>query len=135
MPLLDDLQLFNSVNTKLLNPPGSALRHVPIKVYLPTSSAPAPAPAKDSTSEMQQPGHIRVVQGLVPLLSPTRQSTTLGIALNELLPTVFPSRRNPVLAIPVLHGAVLPMSATMEDLGRASTYADGFLHVAVVLLG
>jgi len=57
------------------------------------------------------------------------------MALNDMLPSVFPSRRNPVLATPVLHGAEVPMSAGMEELGRAAAYADGFLHVVVVLLG
>ena len=57
------------------------------------------------------------------------------MALNEMLPSVFPSRRNPVLATPVLHGAVVPMSAPMDELGRAASYADGFLHIVVVLLG
>lgn len=40
-----------------------------------------------------------------------------------------------MLAQPVLHGAVAPMAALVEDLGRAAAYADGFLHVAVVMLG
>jgi len=39
-----------------------------------------------------------------------------------------------LLAQPVLHGVVVPMAAPIEDLGRAATYADGFLHVAVVML-
>ena len=57
------------------------------------------------------------------------------MALNDMLPTIFPSRRNPVLATPVLHGAVVPMGASMDELGKAASYADGFLHVVVVLLG
>jgi autophagy-related protein 5 len=56
------------------------------------------------------------------------------MALNQILPTVFPSRRNPVLAAPVLHGAVVPMSAPVEDLLRAAAFTDGFLHVVVVML-
>lgn len=76
------------------------------------------------------------MQSLVPLLLPsTKQPQTLGTALNSILPTIFPSRRNPLLAQAVLHGAVVPMAANMEDLGRAASYADGFLHVAVVMLG
>ncbi|KAI5206479.1 putative autophagy protein Apg5 [Aureobasidium subglaciale] len=62
------------------------------------------------------------------------QATTLGMALNNILPTVFPSRRNPVLATPVLHGAVVPMSAPVEELMKAAAFADGFLHVVVVML-
>lgn len=56
------------------------------------------------------------------------------MALNEILPTVFPSRRNPVLATPVLHGAVVPMNAPVEELMRAATFTDGFLHVVIVML-
>lgn len=128
----DDLPLFNTTHTKLLNPPGATLRHIPLKIYLPTSAIPnthSPIPEKT------QPGHIRVVQSLVPLLQPSRQPQTLGTALNGILPTIFPSRRNPLLAQPVLHGAVVPMGATIGDLGRAAAYCDGFLHVAVAMLG
>lgn len=56
------------------------------------------------------------------------------MALNQILPTVFPSRRNPVLATPVLHGAVVPMGAPVEELMRAAAFADGFLHIVVVML-
>ena len=137
-----DMLLFNSVNTKLLNPPGQSLRHVPIKVYLPITSPtdaqePIPEEKENEEGEQQhqipQAGSMRVVQGRVPPLT-TKQPTTLGTALNSLLPTVFPSRRNPVLACPVLHGAVVPMAASLEELGRACSYADGFLHIMVKLL-
>lgn len=60
---------------------------------------------------------------------------TLGKALNTLLPTVFPSTRTPILATPVMHGAVLPLSAPVEDLLRAASYTDGFLHISVTMLG
>lgn len=130
--IVDDLQLFNSVNNKLLNPPGLELRHVPIKIYLPTSASHT---ASETISEEGRAGHIRVVQSLVPLQLSSRQPQTLGTAINAVLPTIFPSRRNPLLAQPVLHGTVLPMSAPVEELGRAAAYADGFLHIAVVMLG
>ena len=131
-PRPDDMSLFNTINTKLLNPPGLALRHVPIKIYLPTSAS---QPATDTIPEEARAGHVRVVQSLVPLRLRTGQPQTLGTALNEVLPTIFPSRRNPLLAQPVLHGAEVPMSALMEELGKAAAYTDGFLHVAVVMLG
>lgn len=63
------------------------------------------------------------------------QPQTLGTALNAVLPTVFVSRRNAILAQPVLHGAVVPLSANLEELGKAAAYADGFLHLAVVVMG
>lgn len=134
--VIDDLELFNSVNNKLLNPPGQALRHVPIKVYLPTTTAPTPTipEGEEEGAEVPQPASVRVIQSLVAPLSSSRIPVTLGTALNEVLPTVFPSKRNPTLAAPVLHGAVVPMSAPVEELGRACSYADGFLHVVVQLL-
>jgi autophagy-related protein 5 len=62
------------------------------------------------------------------------QPQTIGTALNQILPTLFPSRRSPLLAQAVLHGAVLPLSASVEDLVRASAYLDGWLHIAVVMM-
>lgn len=62
------------------------------------------------------------------------QPQTIGTALNQILPTLFPSRRSPLLAQAVLHGAVLPLSAHVEDLVRASAYLDGWLHIAVVMM-
>lgn len=122
------------MNTKLLNAPGQTLRHIPLKIYLPTSASHSTTLA--IPEETTQTGHIRVVQSLVPLLLPSsRQPQTLGTALNGILPSIFPSRRNPLLAQPVLHGAVVPMSAGIEELGRTAAYADGFLCVVVAMLG
>ncbi|EMC91313.1 hypothetical protein BAUCODRAFT_322681 [Baudoinia panamericana UAMH 10762] len=127
-----DRRLFNSVNNKLLNPPGMELRHIPLKIYLPTSASQT---ASETIPEEPKAGHIRVVQSLQPLQIASGQPQTLGTALNSTLPTVFPSRRNPLLAQPVLHGVAVPMNANLQDLGRACAYTDGFLHVAVVMLG
>lgn len=109
------------------------LRHVPLKIYLPTSAA---VSATDTIPEEATPGHLRVVQSLVPLLlHGTKQPQTLGTALNEILPTIFPSRRSPIYARPVLHGAAVPLAVRMDELGRAAAYTDGFLHIAVVMHG
>ena len=104
-----------------------------MKIYLPTS---ATQTASDTIPEEgKQTGHIRVVQSLVSIYLPTKQPQTVGTALNTVLPTIFPSRRNPLLAEPVLHGAVIPMRAILADLSRAAAYLDGFLHIAIVMLG
>lgn len=139
--LTDNIDLFNSINNKLLNPPGVTIRHVPMKIYLPTSASqgtsqtiPEGASEDDATAAAGKAGHIRVVQSLVPLRLPSKQPQTLGIALNSVLPSIFPSRRSPLLAQPVIHGAVAPMSANLEELGRAAGFGDGFLHVAVVMM-
>ncbi|KAK5008476.1 Autophagy protein 5, partial [Cryomyces antarcticus] len=124
-----DLSLFNTINNKLLNPPGSKLRHIPVKIYLPTTASPSGTTATEGSA-----ASIRVVQSLVAPFLPSRQPQTLGTALNDILPTVFPSRRNPLLAHAVLHGAVVPLGAVLQDLGKALAYADGFLHVVVVMM-
>ena len=70
----------------------------------------------------------------VPTRTPTgHQPQTLGTALHTILPTLFPSRRHPVLAKPMLHGAVVPMSAELESLARWACYGDGWLGVVVVM--
>ncbi|KAK1065106.1 Autophagy protein 5 [Friedmanniomyces endolithicus] len=131
-----DRALFNTINTKLLNPPGLELRHVPLKIYLPTSASRTTAPETIPEEGKPAAGHIRVVQALIPIQqSSSRQAQTLGTALNSTLPAIFPSRRNPLLAQPVLHGAAAPMTANLAELSRAAAYTDGFLHVAVVMLG
>lgn len=108
------------------------LRHVPVKVYLPTSAS------KETTGAVldeARPGHMRVVQTLVPLALPSKQPQTLGTALNSMLPTIFPSRRSPIYARPVLHGAAVPLTARIEELSEAAAYTDGFMHIAVSMHG
>ncbi|KAF2133935.1 autophagy protein-like protein 5 [Dothidotthia symphoricarpi CBS 119687] len=120
-----DFQLYNPINQKLLNPQGAALRHIPVRLYLPHAAS----------DNEQSPGSLRVVQGLVKAEMGSRQPQTIGTALNQILPSLFPSRRSALLAQAVLHGAVLPLSAGVEDLVRAAAYLDGWLHVAVVMMG
>lgn len=108
------------------------LRHVPMKIYLPTSAS---RETTDTIPEESQAGHMRVVQSLVPLSLPSKQPQTIGTALNSVLPTIFPSRRSPIYARPVLHGAAVPLGTRLDDLGKASSYTDGFLHVAIVMHG
>ncbi|KAF2200015.1 autophagy protein 5 [Delitschia confertaspora ATCC 74209] len=120
--------IYNPINQKLLNPQGSNLRHLPIKLYLPHASS----SIKDSTPT---PGSLRVVQTpITPALS-SRQPQTVGTALNQILPTLFPSRRSPLLAQAVLHGAILPLSTPIEDLTRVGAYLDGWLHIVIVMMG
>ena len=63
------------------------------------------------------------------------QPQTIGGVLNMLLPNLFPSRRTPVLANPVLHGAVLSMSAPIEEVVRSSAYGDGWAYIVVKMMG
>jgi hypothetical protein len=86
----DDMDLFNTINNKLLKPPGVTIRHVPIKIYLPMSASqgtsqtiPESAAEDDDAAAAGKAGHIRVVQSLVPLNLPSKQPQTLGTALNS----------------------------------------------------
>jgi len=119
---------------------GWALRHVPLKVYIPASdTSNATGGGNTILEEEQVRASVRVVQGLVPPLMSggggKEEVQTLGTALHALLPTVFPSRRSYIHAQAVLHGAVVPLAAPMRDLMQFASYADGFLHVAVVMVG
>jgi len=63
------------------------------------------------------------------------QPQTIGSVLHSLLPNLFPSKRTPILAKPVLHGAVLPMSAPIEEVVRSSAYCDGWVSIVVSMVG
>ncbi|KAF2109125.1 autophagy protein 5 [Lophiotrema nucula] len=139
MPLKDSEQLwesikdhsfplFNPINQKLLNPQGMDLRNVPLRLYVPHRAA-------DTIEEEPVAGSIRVVQTPIPLSISSRQPQTIGTALNQLLPNLFPSPRTALLAQPVLHGAVLPMNGKIEEVLKTSAYSDGWLHIAIVMMG
>lgn len=75
------------------------------------------------------------MQSLVPARSSSRESTTVGMALNSMLPGLFPSRRDAILAEVVLHGVRLPLRARLEEVMREAGYADGWVNLVVVMLG
>lgn len=81
-----------------------------------------------SASTSTQTAHLRGGQG-------TNVPQTLGMALHNLLPSLFPSRRTPILAKPLLHGAVVPMNATLEELASKACYADGWVNVVIAVTG
>ncbi|KAL9605097.1 MAG: hypothetical protein Q9219_000031 [cf. Caloplaca sp. 3 TL-2023] len=117
---------FDPISQKLLYAQGAQLRHIPLKVYLPSSP---------SASEPLS-GHLRVIQSLItPYVRGTKEHQTLGTAMHTLLPTLFPSRKTPIIAKPVLHGAVVPLGSPIEGLLREAAYLDGWLHVGLVMMG
>ncbi|KAL8826228.1 MAG: hypothetical protein Q9191_003939 [Dirinaria sp. TL-2023a] len=122
-----NLAAFTPVSQKLLYAQGAPLRHIPLKIYLPSSPT-----ASEPTS-----GHLRVVQSLITpaIAAGSREPQTLGTALHALLPALFPSRRTPILAKPVLHGGVVPMAAPVEELLKSAAYLDGWLHLGLVMMG
>lgn len=60
---------------------------------------------------------------------------TIGTALYAMLPALFPSRATAIFARPVLHGAIVPLKASVEELMRSAAYADGWIHLSVAMLG
>ncbi|MCJ1225705.1 autophagy protein 5 [Toensbergia leucococca] len=116
--------LYTPILQKLLPPHAPPLRHLPLKIYLPT-----PPNSTSPTTANPSPNHLRILQFLLP------PSQTLGTALHFLLPALFPSRRIPILARPVLHGAVVPLGAGLEELVLGAAYLDGWVHLGVVMMG
>lgn len=131
----NDLMTFARIHNSLL-PNTGQLRNIPLRVYIPSSNAEEPSKAQ-----------VRVLQGqFAPVVASTISATasqlrglssgqpqTLGTALHSLVPSLFPSRRTPILAQPILHGAQVPMSANLEELARTCCYADGWINIVVAL--
>ncbi|KAG6120938.1 autophagy protein 5 [Claviceps humidiphila] len=134
----NDYAAFRSVNARLLNAP-VALRHVPLRVYVP-SPPPAPVPAAGGSSlgheagREGEAGSFRVVQALVSAVGAADgRPRLLGQALKELMPRLFPSARDPVLAGVVLHGVGVPFEAPLGELMREAAYPDGWLCLVVTV--
>ncbi|KAG6026214.1 autophagy protein 5 [Claviceps citrina] len=118
----NDHAAFSKVNARLLNAP-SALRHVPLRVYVPASS-----------DRQGGAGSFRIVQALVPAVGAAdRRPRLLGQALKELMPRLFPSSRDPVLAGVLMHGAGVPFGAPLGELMREAAYPDGWLCLVVTV--
>lgn len=115
------------INNILISNPTTPLRNIPLRVFLPSP------PDADTPS-------LKVIQSPFPPVIPATstgsqpQRQTIGTVLNKLLPSLFPSRRFPVLAKPVLHGAVLPMTSPVEEVVKCTPYADGWLNVVVSMV-
>ncbi|KAL3424020.1 autophagy protein Apg5 [Phlyctema vagabunda] len=118
----NDYSSFNKINNLLLNP-ATPLRNIPLRIYIPSS------PSASATL-----GSFKVVQSLIPPMTESREVQTLGSALNKILPTLFTSSRDPILAEPRLHGAPVPFRAPLEQLMREAAYADGWLHLCVEMM-
>lgn len=130
-----DRSTHSRVQNSLL-PPSGQFRNIPLRVYLP--SGPNGKEASIKALQAHIPPIIAsntpssTLGGRASSMGPG-QPQTLGTALHTLLPNLFPSRRTPVLARPVLHGAVVPMMSHLEELVRYAAYADGWLGVVIVM--
>ncbi|KAL4990227.1 autophagy protein Apg5-domain-containing protein [Aspergillus falconensis] len=133
------------------------LRNLPVRLFLPLPPKPdsdsdspflkvvqSPIPPTISTT----PSQVQQQMAQSTLLSSSRasvsspgaaqtqpQTQTIGTALHSILPNLFPSRRTPVLAKPVLHGAQVPMSAPVEEVVRAAAYGDGWVYIVIRMTG
>ncbi|KAJ5774169.1 hypothetical protein N7457_009065 [Penicillium paradoxum] len=133
-----DLPSFQRITSILLPQPSQPFRNVPIRIFLPLppdaeNSAlkvvQSPLPPSMPASNMQASQMLSSRASLAP------QPQTIGTVLHTLLPNLFPSRRTPVLAKPVLHGAVIPMSAPIEEVVRSSAYGDGWAYLVIRMMG
>ena len=60
--------------------------------------------------------------------------TTVGMALKQSLSSLFPSKRDAILAEAILHGVALPMRAVLEEVMREAGYSDGWVNLVIVML-
>lgn len=129
----DDLTRFRSISALFMPAPAESFRHIPLRIFLP-STPDAGIPAFKALQHPFPPVVTSASASLSSYGQAQGQSQTLGTALHALLPTLFPSRRVPVHARPVLHGAVVPMAAPLEELARGAAYADGWVGVVVAVM-
>ncbi|OAL34497.1 hypothetical protein AYO20_06127 [Fonsecaea nubica] len=134
----NDLPTFARIHGSLV-PTAGQMRHVPLRLYLPSAPDQDPGKAQIKVLQSHIPPTVAVVgnQSLPTSVRgiPAGQPQTLGTALHQLVPSLFPSRRTPILATPLLHGAPVPMSAQLEELARWGCYADGWLSVVIAMRG
>lgn len=130
----NDLVVFSKIH-QILMPSSSQLRNIPLRIYLPSS------PEGEETAQM------KVLQAQVAPWAPSQsigtaaqarnmasgQPQTLGSALHTLIPSLFPSKRTPLIARPLLHGATIPLTANLDELARWACYADGWIHVVIAV--
>ncbi|EAW11192.1 autophagy protein 5 [Aspergillus clavatus NRRL 1] len=133
-----DLPSFQRISNILLPAPNQPFRNVPIRFFLPLP----PDSGSPSLKVVQSPlppsipaSTANATQSTVLRGKPASQLQTIGSALHSLLPNLFPSRRTPVLAKPVLHGAAVPMSAPVEEVARSAAYGDGWVYIVVRMMG
>ncbi|EFX03054.1 autophagy protein [Grosmannia clavigera kw1407] len=133
----NDYATFSRVNNLLLNA-AAPLKHIPLRIFIPSTAPPKRSVLSTQSAAAETPPYIpgsyKIMQPLVAPRLGNRQPQTLGAALRNLLPLLFPSSRDPVLANVVLHGASVPFHTPLEELMREAAYPDGWLALVVVLL-
>jgi autophagy-related protein 5 len=59
---------------------------------------------------------------------------TVGTALHQALPALFPSRRTCLFARPICQGIIVPMSARIDELGDLFCGGDGWTDIIIVMM-
>jgi autophagy-related protein 5 len=130
----NDLPTFARIHQSLL-PGHGQLRNIPLRLYMPSSPEDGAGAAQMKMLQTHVPPSIPASSPNPALARGTTgsQPQTLGTALHTLIPTLFPSRRIPILARPLLHGAPLPMNSNLEELAKWACYADGWLSIVIAI--
>lgn len=140
----NDYAAFSRINNRLLNAP-TALKHVPLRIYLPLApvgsgggadggGVPTAVDHQQGGGDASAAGAFKIIQSLVQPLSGDRRPKLLGQALKDMMPMLFPSSRDPVMANVILHGVAVPFDAPLAELMREAAYPDGWLSFVVVVL-
>ncbi|EEA21833.1 hypothetical protein EYB25_006922 [Talaromyces marneffei] len=127
-----DLSSYRRITNLLLPSSPQPFRQIPLRVFLPLP----PDSDRPALKVVQSPVSPFIQSSSGTGTSAGRmQPQTVGSALHSLLPNLFPSRRIPVLAKPILHGVVLPMSAPLEEVARSAVYGDGWVSIVICMVG
>ena len=89
-------------------------RNIPLRVFLPPPHPP--------------------VTPLVGKMISSEEEQTIGTALHQVLPALFPSRRTCLFARPVCQGVIVPMNAILSELADSFGGGDGWMDVVVVMM-
>lgn len=119
----NDYASFAKINNSLLRAP-TALKNVPLRIFIPSLDE----------QDGEAAGTYKIVQDLVQPTTRDRKQKLLGQALRDMMPLLFPSSRDPVLATVVMHGAQVPFDTPLEDLMREAAYPDGWVCLVVLVL-
>lgn len=130
----NNLAVFAKIHQSLL-PPTNQLRSIPLRIYLPSSPESEDSPAQMKVLQAQVSPTIPLQAGgtAAQARAVGGQPQTLGTALHTLIPSLFPSRRTPIIAKALLHGSPISLAANLDELTRWACYADGWLHVVIAI--
>ncbi|PHH77899.1 hypothetical protein CDD82_3305 [Ophiocordyceps australis] len=127
----NDYASFSKINSRLLDA-ATALKNVPLRVYIPWSPTIVSQPPLSSSVPVES-ASFKVIQALITPTAPDGKPKLLGHTLRDLMPKLFPSSKDAVLASAMMHGAPVPLTAPIEELMKEAAYPDGWLSLVVVV--